>query len=296
MKRAGVVLLAGGLSIAAHAASAQSPDAQTQVSAAAEVAMQSRGSDIPPGFALSYDVYKSGLRAIRFDFSVSTDPATSDYRTQVQLETAGLVGMLFGWSLEASSEGGWRMGEIVPERYRTANVWRGRERTVSIDYNGGFAQRVSSDPPYSREDVEKVAPEMISGAVDPTTAVTALVFEAALGGGCRPRTAVYDGRRRYDAHLAALPDRELAPSNYAPFSGIAEGCRLTFERIAGFRPDRKRLQDLQVDVWLAEVGIEGTKVPVRLELATPWGDGFAHLVAARRGDGALVFGSEDDDG
>jgi hypothetical protein len=32
-------------------------------------------------------------------------------------------------------------------------------------------------------------------------------------------------------------------------------------------------------------------VPVRLELVTPWGKGFAHLVSARKGDGTQVFGA-----
>ena len=35
-------------------------------------------------------------------------------------------------------------------------------------------------------------------------------------------------------------------------------------------------------------------MPVRLELTTPWGDGFAHLVRARTRDGALVFGAADE--
>lgn len=287
-------VVAGGLVVVAGFA--VTPSAADEEQAVAPAGSLSGRFGTPPGFALSYDVFTGGLRAIRFDFAVETDAASSDYRTRVQLETAGIVGMLFGWSLEATSEGSWRDGEVVPERYRTANVWRTRKRTVSIDYAGGFAQRVAAEPPYSREDIAKVAPEMILGAVDPTTAVTALVLEAALGGGCRPRTAVYDGRRRYDANMVAVPARQLEASGYSPFSGRAEGCRLTFERIAGFRPDRKRLQDLAVVVWLADVGVEGAKVPVRLELSTPWGDGFAHLVAARGGDGALVFGTDGKDG
>jgi hypothetical protein len=252
----------------------------------------------PPGFALTYDVYTGGLHAIRFDVTVETE--ADDYRTSVRLETAGIVGAVFDWRLRASSEGAWRDGKIVPQAYRTANVWKGRARTVGIDYAGGFAQRVFAEPPYSREDYDKVAPEMILGAMDPTSAVTALVLAAARGEGCRPTTAVYDGRRRYDANMTPLPAQELKPSRYAPFSGHAEGCRLTFERIAGFRPDRKRLQDLEVAIWLADVGVdfgvEGSKVPVRLELTTPWGNGFAHLVTARGAGGALVFGSADSGG
>lgn len=244
------------------------------------------------GFALTYDVYTGGLRAIRFDFAVDlADPA---YETRIRLETAGLVGALFNWRLEASSRGDWRDGEIAPRRYRTANVWRSRTRTVAIDYAENGDRTVTAEPPYGEDDIKLVDPALIPGSVDPTTAVTALVLTSAIAGECRPRTPVYDGRRRYDANMVALPPRELTPSAAAPFAGRAEGCRLTFERIAGFKPDRRRLQDLEVEIWLAEVGVAPGRVPVRLELKTPWGDGFAHLVRASTRGGALVFGEAED--
>jgi len=123
--------------------------------------------------------------------------------------------------------------------------------------------------------------------------VTSLLMTSALQGACRPQTAIYDGRRRYDAKLESLSARTLDRSSSAPFEGRAEGCRLTFQRIAGFRPDRKRMQDLEVDIWLAEIGVAAGRVPVRLEMQTPWGAGFAHLVAARDASGVLVFGEGD---
>ena len=244
------------------------------------------------GFALTYDVYTGGLRAIRFDFEVDlTDPG---YETRIRLQTSGIVGALFNWSLEASSRGDWDDGEITPEKYRSANVWRSRQRKVAIDYAEDGQRTVTSEPPYGEDDIKRVDPGLIPGAVDPTTAVTALVLTSAIQGDCRPRTAVYDGRRRYDANMEALPPRDLKSSAATPFAGRVEGCRLTFERIAGFKPDRKRLQDLEVAIWLADIGVEPGRVPVRLELSTPWGAGFAHLVRARTVGGALVFGSEDD--
>ncbi len=106
--------------------------------------------------------------------------------------------------------------------------------------------------------------------------------------------------------------RELKASTYAPFVGAAEGCHLSFERIAGFKPGDERMKKMSIDIWWADIGIGpdggpgggpgggagggpgggpgGGKVPVRLELNTPWGVGFAHLARARRADGTLVFG------
>ena len=283
-----IVATATVFAISAAALPAVAGDTDEQAMAPTDAARQNPSK----GFALTYDVYTGGLRAIRFDFEV--DLADPGYETRIRLRTSGIIGALFNWSLEASSTGDWRDGEIAPEKYRTANIWRSRQRTVAIDYTDDGQRTVTAEPPYGEDDIKRVDPALIPGAVDPTTAVTALVLTSAMNGGCRPRTAVYDGRRRYDANMVALPSRDLKPSSAAPFEGHVEGCRLTFERIAGFKPDRKRLQDLAVSIWLADIGVEPGQVPVRLELSTPWGDGFAHLVRARTVGGALVFGEEDD--
>lgn len=251
------------------------------------------------GFTLTYDVYSGGFRALRLDLTLDFDAgsgaASPRYDTRIRMETSGLVGALFNWRFDASSVGAWANGEAVPVRYHTANVWRGNARQVEIAYEDGVAGAVRAEPPYSAEDLAKVAPYVTPGVVDPTTAVTSLVMKSALEGQCRPQTAIYDGRRRYDANMQALPPRTLKRSSFAPFEGAVERCKLTFTRIAGFRPDRKRIQDLEVDIWLSEIGVAAGRVPVRLELQTPWGAGFAHLVAARDADGALVFGEEEPD-
>jgi len=256
----------------------------------------------PKGFTLTYDLYTGGLRAIRLDLSVAFSPAdqadpapAASYETRINMETSGLIGALFNWRFDANSVGAWQGGSIVPERYHTANVWRGNAREVSIDYVDGVARKVSTVPPYSAEDMKKVDPAMIPGAIDPTSAVTSLVLTSALEGRCQPQTAIYDGRRRYDAKLETLEAEILKSSSAAPFAGKAEGCKLSFKRIAGFKPDKKRLQDFEVDIWQADIGVEDGRVPVRLELSTPWGNGFAHLIRARAADGALVFGKADRD-
>jgi hypothetical protein len=245
------------------------------------------------GFALTYDVYKGGFRALRLGFFIDIageDMPPLRYDTEVKIETTGFIGALFDWRFDATSKGSWREAETVPERYQTANFWRGNQRKVDINYEDGIVSKVSSEPPYSEEDMKKVSPSMILGAVDPISAVTAVVLNSAFYGKCQPKTAIYDGRRLYDANMSSLEPRELKPSNFAPFAGLAEGCKLTFKRIAGFKPDKKRLQDLEVEVWLAKVGLVPERVPVRLELATPWGKAFAHLVRVQNADGAMTFG------
>lgn len=241
------------------------------------------------GFQLSYDVYKSGLRALSLDFDVALDAGR--YRTDARLESAGIVGWLFEWSLDAVSSGRLRDAAVVPQRHRFANSWRGKERAVEISYQAGIPAEVRAKPPYDDNPERRVAADLLPGAVDPMSAATAIVLETGSGALCRPTTAVYDGRRRYDARLSPLGARTLKASNFAAYAGPAEGCHLSFKRIAGFNPSDERMKNISVDVWWADVGIGAGRIPVRLRLHTPWGTGFAHLAQARRADGTLVFGT-----
>lgn len=240
------------------------------------------------GFSLSYDVYKSGFRALSLGFDVALEEGR--YRTDARLESAGIIGWLFKWRLDAVSAGHLHETTVVPQRHRFANKWRGRVRSVEIAYQEGVPSEVRADPPYGEDVARAVSADLLPGAVDPMSAVTAIVLENATGQLCRPKTAVYDGRRRYDVVQTPLGSTQLKVSNYAPYDGPAEGCRLSFDRIAGFKEGDERMKNISVDVWLADVGAGAGKVPVRLQLDTPWGIGFAHLVRARRAGGTLVFG------
>ena len=247
------------------------------------------------GFRLSYDVYKSGFRALSLEFDVALDfdaaLGAGRYRTDARLESAGIIGWLFEWRLDAVSAGQLHNDAVVPVRHRFANSWRGRVRSVEIAYENGVPAKIRAEPPYDADAERAVAADMLPGAVDPMSAVTAIVLENANGQLCRPSTAVYDGRRRYDAQLKPLGSRILKASNFAAYSGPAEGCHLSFKRIAGFKPGDERMNNMSIDIWLADIGTGAGKVPVRLELNTPWGTGFAHLMRARSADNKLVFGA-----
>jgi hypothetical protein len=251
--------------------------------------------DVAPGgegFRLSYDVYKSGFRALSLDFDVTLNEGS--YRTDAKLESAGVIGWMFDWRLDAMSAGKLQAAAtIVPQQHRFANSWRGKVRSVEIAYQAGVPAEVRAEPPYSHKPDRVVAAELLPGAVDPMSAVTAIVLANATGPLCPPTTAVYDGRRRYDAQLTHLGSKTLKASNFAVYAGEAEGCHMSLERIAGFKPGDERMKNLTIDIWLADVGTGAGRVPVRLELHTPWGTGFAHLARAQRADGTLVFGTAD---
>ncbi len=270
-------------------------DAALPTESAAVPTAPRQGVDGAPGgngFRLSYDVYKSGFRALSLDFDVTL--AGGRYRTDARLESAGLIGWMFDWRLDATSAGALQeQASIVPQHHRRANSWRGKVRSVEIAYQAGTPAEVRAEPPYSERPDRAVAPDLLPGAVDPMSAVTAIVLANATGPLCPPATAVYDGRRRYDAQLTPLGRTTLKASNYAAYAGEAEGCQMRFQRIAGFKRDDERMNNITIDIWLADVGTGAGRVPVRLQLHTPWGTGFAHLARAQRADGTLVFGAAD---
>ncbi len=282
--------IAGALMVALATPSAA--DKLAAPESAAVPAVRQAGAPVGDGFRLSYDVYKSGFRALSLNFDVALDEDA--YRTDARLESSGIIGFLFKWRLEAVSKGQLQDANVVPQRHRFANHWRGKVRTVEIGYQEGVPADIRAEPPYGKDAERAVSADLLPGAVDPMSAVTAIVLENATGDLCRPTTAVYDGRRRYDATLTPLGSKQLKASNFAPYSGLAEGCRLNFERIAGFKEGDERMNKMSIDIWLADVGAGRGKIPVRLQLDTPWGIGFAHLVRARGGDGKLVFGTADE--
>ncbi|MDH3738798.1 MAG: DUF3108 domain-containing protein, partial [Alphaproteobacteria bacterium] len=193
---------------------------------AAVPAPPSSGTQTGDGFRLSYDVYKSGFRALSLDFDVVLNGG--GYHTNARLESAGIIGWLFKWRLDAVSKGQLQDAAVVPQRHRFANHWRGKVRTVEIAYRHGVPSQVRAEPPYGEDVKRAVSANLLSGAVDPMSAVTAIVLENATGALCRPTTAVYDGRRRYDARLTPLGTINLKASNFAAYTGPAEGCRLNF--------------------------------------------------------------------
>jgi hypothetical protein len=269
---------------AAQAGAARSDGAPERAALAVAPQQEARG------FALSYDLYRGGLRLLRFDLDVDLDAA--GYRTSAELRTSGVVGLLFDWRLTARSEGVLGEAAPLPARNRMASHWRGSGRVVDIVWRDGRPAEVTADPPYGDDAVDVADAGLVGGTVDPVSAIAGAILSASAGAPCRPATAIYDGRRRYDVLLAPIGTRRFAASAYAAFDGAAAGCRLTFRRVAGFADD-SRLAEIGAEIWLADVGT-GNPVPVRLRIETPWGWGLAHLSQARAADGRRVFGAAGD--
>ena len=135
----------------------------------------------------------------------------------------------------------------------------------------------SADPSPNRSkaiDPRPLVPGLAPGTLDPVSAIFALAGGVAAEGACGARVPVLDGRRRYDMILGQ--DGE-------PDGGLR--CRVTFDRVAGFR--RKRSG---IGLWDKAIVLEfgpgqlrkgretGVAMPALMEVGTALGTLTLRLV------------------
>ena len=130
--------------------------------------------------------------------------------------------------------------------------------------------RLWVDPEYWF--VDPVPEDLAMGAVDPMGALIALGFPAADPGKtpCERTVKVFDGRKRFDLNFEPAGTVRLRRGGKGRYEGEALRCKMTLEKLAGYRP--KDFDEVEGDlyVFLAPVPREARSqtfayVPVRVE-------------------------------
>lgn len=240
--------------------------------------------------SLYYEVYSGGFHVLNFELDLAL--AAERYDVVTRINSAGMVGWLLSWRQVSESRGLLGPGSVAPEQHRSQSEFRGRRRSVEIDYEGGKVDDVRVDPP-PREDEgrDEVSPERRREAMDPISSILSAIRRISAGQGCGGRLPVFDGRRRYDLVLT----ERARPAGQPQLSGAASEriqCDFVYEPIAGHERrnadpetrDRRRIQSGRV---FAERN-GALVVPVRVELDGDWGMTIAHLREIRREDCTVV--------
>ena len=239
-----------------------------------------------PGYAdtetrvnLVYEVYFGGLHV--GSIHLRAEISQQRYRLVADTQSKGLIDMLIPFSSEAETVGRLDNGRFKPEWYETNGTWISQERRVRNDYDPDGRVHNQAVPPAQDDDRDPVAPEQMTGALDPLSAGLTAV-QAAANGRCRQRLPVFDGRRRYDlAITGGYPDRVAGPF----YSGPAFRCSVRLERQAGF--SRKpwfgagEVSDT-THVWIAKPAPDLPAVPVRMRTDAGPVAALVHLVRIDR--------------
>ncbi len=229
--------------------------------------------------ALNYDIYVGGLRTLNISYDALLKQ--DEYDMKMALKGRGVLDWWFSWTMKAFSEGKVAEGAIVPVRAGADSSWSGKRRQTRITYVSNGLPKVEITPtPEDAEKRPKVPAELRREARDLAGAVLAALTRVGRTGRCDVREPVFDGRRRYDLLLEHLGEDRLEASRYSPFAGPALRCRVSVDRIAGYREgegqSRWRSKD-EATIWLGRPFEGSLPVPVQLEMDTVAGAMRAYL-------------------
>jgi hypothetical protein len=200
--------------------------------------------------------------------------ADSDYRLSYTGATLGLFDLLIAYESTGEAAGRIVEGAAKPTSYRLEARWHGEARHVVLDYAPDGSIKADVAPPPAEENIDPVPVFMQENTIDPISAAMLAGIIGARPGAtpCQATLHVFDGRQRYDVRLENEGVENLPKNSYSAFAGDAIKCRMTVDRIAGFK--YKSFAEPQRPpsvVWLASFA--GGKVLLPVKLATETGLG-----------------------
>ena len=207
------------------------------------------------------------------------DVGEDRFTTAVSGATAGLMRFLASGKGSSASRGAVNGGQLVPATYSSTIESNKKYDEVRMVLQGGMVKEYIAEPPTtpSPERVPIVEAHR-RGVLDPMTASVLPVpgnGSTFVPQACDRNISVFDGRMRYDIHLA-YKRLEKVKSDKG-YQGTVVVCSAQFQPISGHIPDRaviKYLTELRdTELWLAPIAGTRLMVPYRISLPTPLGQG-----------------------
>jgi hypothetical protein len=169
-----------------------------------------------------------------------------------------------------------------PSTYRVKGEFRGRPRSVEMDFRDGALVRNEAVPENRDDERDEVTQEQIAGAIDPISAVMAVIRQINEGRGCTSRHAAFDGRMRFDIVFEDKGRRELPRTAGSIFEGAAELCEFTWVPIAGRSRRATANRNTAAEnrtgrVFMAPLGERGVLAPARIEFEAWFGTVVGNL-------------------
>lgn len=205
------------------------------------------------------DLHLGGLRAGEVTVAVTWDGPR--YTARTDLRASGLAALLLSVGATAQAEGALAGDRLAPVVFEADGRFGKATQTVRMDYANGSPLPLSAEPPLRRRPYD-AAPEALTGALDPLSAVVAALTPRPVAQACGASIPVFDSRRRYDLHLAAP---QAIPG------GVR--CAGEMERVAGFKRAPREPERFTLDWRVAD----GIAYPARAVAPTAFGMAVARV-------------------
>ncbi|MDP2296556.1 MAG: DUF3108 domain-containing protein [Pseudolabrys sp.] len=222
-----------------------------------------------------YEVTLAGIPIGKGSWAV--DITDTRYSATVNGTTVGLMHTFAGGKGTSVARGTVQAGKPVLSVYESNIATRRKTDDIRLSIANGTVKEVKVEPPpddgpgrvpvtdaHRRDVSDPLTGSLmrVGGTGDPLSAQA-----------CQNRLAIFDGRLRYDLHLAyKRMDTVRAERGYA---GPVVVCSVIFAPVAGYNPSRYAIKYISglrdMEVWLAPIAGTRVLVPFRAEGPSPVG-------------------------
>jgi hypothetical protein len=171
------------------------------------------------------------VMTVKFDLSA---PGGAGYSIDAGGDLIGILASMYPFHMQLSSQGRLTAAAAAPSHFRSDIAAEGEQRMVTLTYGaGGVVQMV--DQPPTEEGQLAMSRGLVSGTIDPLSAIAAIARGIASGHGCSGQLPVFDGARRFDLTLMPLPaSTQLPQLSRIALKTPPHGCDAALTLISGF--------------------------------------------------------------
>lgn len=209
--------------------------------------------------------------------SWTVEVGDTHYSATVHAATTGLVQFLAGAEGTGLAQGTISGGKLMSALYSSNIKVRKKKDEVRLVVANGNVKEFTVEPPLN-DDPERVplTPAHQRGILDPMSGMLLRVpgnGNMLVPESCQHRSAVFDGRLRYNLEFAFKRMEHVKAKGY---DGPVLVCAVYFTPVAGFVPSRKTIKYIaalrDIEIWMAPIA--GTRVLgiIRAQAPTPLGE------------------------
>ncbi|MBE7636652.1 DUF3108 domain-containing protein [Sneathiella sp. P13V-1] len=226
---------------------------------------------------MTHSVYLGGF--FMGTFQTEFNQLNDSYSIKAVAKSNRKLDWFFTWDAVASSEGKLSGNKILPSEHRYQSKWKDEQRGAEILFQTAAPPKyeLTGKKPNNPKKSTPLKHVELMKAVDPLTAIMAATFKLESDGKCNGQYPVFDGRRHYEINLKDIGVASFKKSNYSVFKGEAKGCRITYNKLGGFKKNSNFELEDDLDIYMAAPVPGGRIVPVRMSVDTELGGFELHL-------------------
>ncbi|MBO9418534.1 DUF3108 domain-containing protein [Labrenzia sp. R4_2] len=222
---------------------------------------------------VKYDISLTGLKI--GEGALSVDLQDQSYKIHGQGKMAAFGNFVSDGSGNVLATGSVSPQGLSPASFSMQAEEDGKPNTVSLSMANGAVTGTKIHPAQDRMNERiKVTDAHKRGVIDPLTAVLLPAPKGLHPDSCKRTVPIYDGRDRYDLVLDYKTKYQKRGGRKG-YSGGVLTCSARYKAIAGHRPNRRTIQQLEantsMEIHLAEVPGKPYLLLYRASLMTPVG-------------------------